>query len=43
MENKDFKKDKLIEYWIVGSDDDYETMIVMFDSKRSAGLYSLVI
>jgi len=34
MENKDLKKDKLIEYWIVGSDDDYETMIAMFDSKR---------
>ena len=34
MENKDFNKDKLIEYWIAGSDDDYETMIAMFDSKR---------
>jgi len=31
---KDFNKDKLIEYWIAGSDDDYETMIAMFDSKR---------
>ena len=34
MDNKDFNKNKLIEYWIAGSDDDYETMIVMFDSKR---------
>lgn len=34
MENKDFNKDKLIEYWITGSDDDYETMIAMFKSKR---------
>ena len=34
MNNKDFNKDKLIEYWIAGSDDDYETMIAMFDSKR---------
>lgn len=34
MVNKDFNKDKLIEYWIAGSDDDYETMIAMFDSKR---------
>mgnify|MGYP006302502903 FL=1 len=34
MDNKDFNKDKLIEYWIAGSDDDYETMIAMFDSKR---------
>jgi lipocalin len=34
MENKDFNKNKLIEYWITGSDDDYETMIAMFKSKR---------
>ncbi|MEA2105989.1 MAG: HEPN domain-containing protein [Bacteroidota bacterium] len=34
MDNEDFNKDKLIEYWITGSDDDYETMIAMFDSKR---------
>lgn len=34
MENKDLNKDKLIKYWIDGSDDDYETMIAMFDSKR---------
>ncbi len=34
MENKDLNKNKLIEYWIAGSDDDYETMIAMFDSKR---------
>ncbi len=34
MDNKDLNKDKLIEYWITGSDDDYETMIAMFDSKR---------
>ncbi|MDY6801895.1 MAG: HEPN domain-containing protein [Bacteroidota bacterium] len=34
MDNKDFNKDKLIEYWIIDSDDDYETMIAMFDLKR---------
>jgi HEPN domain-containing protein len=34
MDSKDFHKDKLIEYWIAGSDDDYETMIAMFDSKK---------
>ena len=34
MDNEDFNKDKLIEYWITGSDDDYETMIAMFDSKK---------
>lgn len=34
MNNKDLNKDKLIEYWIAGSDDDYETMVAMLDSKR---------
>ncbi|NOZ47562.1 MAG: HEPN domain-containing protein [Chlorobi bacterium] len=34
MNNKEFNKEKLIEYWIDGSDDDFETMIAMFDSKR---------
>ncbi len=34
MASKDLNKDKLIKYWIDGSDDDFETMVVMFDSKR---------
>ncbi len=34
MNSKDLDKDKLIKYLIDGSDDDFETMIVMFDSKR---------
>lgn len=34
MNNKDFNKEKIITYWIVGSDDDKETMVAMFDSKR---------
>ena len=34
MENKDLNKDKLIKYWIDGSDDDFETMTAMFDSKK---------
>jgi len=34
MDNKDINKDKLIKYWIDDSDDDFETMIAMFDSKR---------
>ncbi|MFA6403258.1 MAG: HEPN domain-containing protein [Salinivirgaceae bacterium] len=34
MESIDFNKDKLIKYWIDGSDDDFETMTAMFDSKR---------
>jgi HEPN domain-containing protein len=34
MENLDFDKNKLINYWINSSDEDFDTMIVMFDSKR---------
>lgn len=34
MDNADFNKDKIIKYWIDSSDDDFETMIAMFDSKR---------
>lgn len=34
MENNEFDKDKIIKYWIDSSDEDYETMIVMFESKR---------
>lgn len=34
MENKNFKKEHLIQYWIEGSEDDFGTMLAMFDSKR---------
>lgn len=34
MEQPVFDKAKLINYWSESSDDDYETMIVMFESKR---------
>ena len=34
MENSDLNKDQLIKYWIEGAEDDFETMSVMFDSKR---------
>lgn len=34
MDNKDFNREKLNQYWIDGSDDDFETMIAMFESKR---------
>jgi HEPN domain-containing protein len=34
VENKDLNKDKLIKYWIDASDDDFETMVAMFNSKR---------
>ncbi len=34
MDNKDLNKDELIKYWLESSDDDFETMIAMFDSKR---------
>jgi len=34
MENNEFNKKKLIDYWINSSDDDFETMISLFDNKR---------
>ncbi len=34
MEQKDFDKDKLIKYWSDSSDDDFETMIAMFEKKK---------
>lgn len=34
MDNKDLNTDKLFKYWIDGSDDDFETMIAMFESKK---------
>jgi HEPN domain-containing protein len=34
MDTNGFNKDKLIEHWIAGSDDDYETMMALYNSKR---------
>ena len=34
MEDTAFDKDKLVKYWVESSDEDFETMIAMFDSKR---------
>lgn len=34
MVNKVFDKDKLIKYWTDGSNDDFDTMIAMYESKR---------
>jgi HEPN domain-containing protein len=34
MENEELNKDQLIKYWIDGSEEDFETMNAMFDSKR---------
>jgi len=34
MENTDFDTDKLIRFWIESSDEDYETMITLYDNKR---------
>jgi HEPN domain-containing protein len=34
MDNKGLNKDKLIHYWMDSSDDDFETMMVMYDSRR---------
>jgi HEPN domain-containing protein len=34
MESNDLNKDELIKYWIDASEDDFETMTAMFNSKR---------
>jgi len=34
MNKEQFDKQKLIDFWIAGADDDYDTMIAMFDTKR---------
>ena len=34
MGDAEFDKDKLVSYWIDSSDEDFETMLVMYDSKR---------
>lgn len=34
MEKSEFDKEKLIKYWVESSDDDFGTMIAMFESKR---------
>ncbi len=34
MDNKKFDKERLTKYWIDSSDDDFDTMIEMFKSKR---------
>jgi len=36
MEQKDFNKEKLIDYWLKSSDEDFDTMIAMFDTKRNS-------
>ena len=34
MDDKKIDKEKLMKYWIDSSDDDYDTMIDMYNSKR---------
>lgn len=34
MNNEQFDKQRLIDHWISGSDDDYDTMIAMFEAKQ---------
>ena len=34
MSHPDFDKQKLIDFWIAASDDDFDTMLVMFEGKR---------
>ncbi len=34
MNEKPINKEKIIESWISGSDDDYDTMVIMYETKR---------
>ena len=34
MSNTEKNRDHLVEYWVDGSDDDFETMLLMYDTKR---------
>ena len=34
MDKQQFDKEKIINHWVKNADDDYDTMIAMFDSKR---------
>lgn len=34
MDNAEFNTDKIINYWVESSDEDFETMLAMFQSKR---------
>lgn len=34
MESEKFDKDKIIKYWVESSDDDFDTMIAMYENKR---------
>jgi len=34
METPDFNKEKIISYWLVSSDDDFDTMMAMYATKR---------
>ena len=34
MDKQEFNTDKIISFWITGSDDDFETMQAMYDTKR---------
>jgi len=36
MDKEQFEKDKTIRYWLQSSDDDFETMLVLFNNKRYA-------
>jgi HEPN domain-containing protein len=34
MKNTEFDRDKIVNYWLDSSDDDFDTMMAMFESKR---------
>jgi hypothetical protein len=34
MDKQEFDTNRIIDFWITGSDDDFETMQAMYDTKR---------
>ena len=34
MDKEQFDKQKIIDHWVIGSDDDHDTMIAMYDTHR---------
>jgi hypothetical protein len=40
MEQKSLDKDKLINFWLESSDDDFDTMIAMYEGKRNSWAFN---
>ncbi|KAF0237148.1 MAG: hypothetical protein FD181_2188 [Prolixibacteraceae bacterium] len=40
MENTEFDRDKIVNYWLDSSDDDFDTMMAMFESNLHSRVFS---